>query len=56
MRSIDLDASLAAVRAAGGIIVQEPFDFPGGRRFEFTDPDGHQVGVWAETPQDAIQP
>ncbi|MGL5851943.1 MAG: VOC family protein [Phycicoccus sp.] len=46
--SDDLDASLAAVRSAGATVVREPFDFPGGRRFQFTDPDGHELGVWAE--------
>jgi len=45
--SDDLDASLAAVEAAGGVIVEPPFDFPGGRRFHFRDPSGHQLAVWA---------
>jgi uncharacterized protein len=45
--SNDLDASLARVRAAGGRIVLEPFEFPGGRRFEFLDPSGNQLAVWA---------
>jgi predicted enzyme related to lactoylglutathione lyase len=47
--SRDLDATLAAVRAAGGEIVKEPFEFPGGRRFHFTDPSGNELAVW--TPQ-----
>jgi predicted enzyme related to lactoylglutathione lyase len=47
--SRDLEQSLAAVRAAGGVIVKEPFGFPGGRRFEFTDPGGQRLGVWSET-------
>ena len=46
--SNDLDASLAAVRAAGGQIVKEPFAFPGGRRFHFVDPSGNELAVWAE--------
>jgi predicted enzyme related to lactoylglutathione lyase len=46
--SEDLERSLASVRAAGGVIVKEPFAFPGGRRFEFTDPSGHRLGVWSE--------
>jgi hypothetical protein len=29
----NLDATLAAVRAAGGRVVKEPFAFPGGRAF-----------------------
>jgi predicted enzyme related to lactoylglutathione lyase len=46
--SSDLDASVEAVRAAGGEIVDEPFEFPGGRRFHFTDPSGNRLGVFAE--------
>lgn len=46
--SEDLDASVAAVRTAGGQIVSGPYDFPGGRRFEFTDLSGNRLGVWAE--------
>lgn len=45
--SDDLDASVAAVEAAGGAITQRPYDFPGGRRFIFTDNSGNQLGVWA---------
>lgn len=45
--SEDLDASLAQVRAAGGELTAEPFDFPGGRRFQFRDPDGHELAVWS---------
>jgi len=44
----DLDATLARVKAAGGIIVKPPFAFPGGRRFHFTDPDGTEVAVWSQ--------
>ena len=42
----DLDASVAAVQAAGGEVVQGPYEFPGGRRFHFTDPSGNELGVW----------
>lgn len=42
----DLDASLAAVTSAGGEVVEGPYDFPGGRRFHFTDPSGNELGVW----------
>ena len=45
--SDDLDATLAAVRAAGGEIVNGPYEFPGGRRFHFLDPSGNELGVWA---------
>jgi predicted enzyme related to lactoylglutathione lyase len=45
--SNDLEASLTAVRAAGGTVVLEPFAFPGGRRFHFTDPSGNELAVWS---------
>jgi hypothetical protein len=46
--SRDLDASVAAVKSAGGKIVREPFAFPGGRRFHFEDPSGNELAVWSE--------
>ncbi len=45
--SDDLDATLAAVRAAGGEVVNGPYEFPGGRRFHFLDPSGNELGAWA---------
>ncbi|WP_425954981.1 VOC family protein [Xylanimonas sp. McL0601] len=45
--SEDLDATVSAVTAAGGQVVDGPYDFPGGRRFHFTDPSGNELGVWA---------
>jgi predicted enzyme related to lactoylglutathione lyase len=41
----DLEAMEAKVRAAGGVIVQPVFSFPGGRRFHFTDPSGNELAV-----------
>ena len=46
--SEDLDATLAAVRAAGAS-ADEPYPFPGGRRFHFTDPGGNELAVWSAT-------
>jgi predicted enzyme related to lactoylglutathione lyase len=46
--STDLEASLATVRAAGGQITLDPFEFPGGRRFHFKDPSGNQLAVWSD--------
>lgn len=46
--STDLEASLARVRAAGGALTRDIFAFPGGRRFQFTDPGGNELGVWSE--------
>lgn len=48
--SEDLDATVETVEAAGGIIVKPPYAFPGGRRFEFTDPSGNRLGVYASDP------
>jgi predicted enzyme related to lactoylglutathione lyase len=46
--SEDLDASVDAVTAAGGAVTSGPYEFPGGRRFHFTDPSGNELGVWAK--------
>jgi len=46
--SEDLEASLAAVKAQGAVIVKSIFDFPGGRRFHFTDPSGNELAVWSD--------
>ena len=45
--SEDLEASVAAVRAAGGTISLPPFAFPGGQRFHFLDPSGNELAVWS---------
>ena len=47
--SQNLADSLAAVQNAGGKIVREPFEFPGGRRFHFSDPAGNELAVWSES-------
>lgn len=44
--SDDLEGTLAKVLAAGGTIVRPVFDFPGGRRFHFTEPSGNEFAVW----------
>lgn len=41
----DLNAALAAVERAGGSVTLPIFAFPGGRRFHFRDPDGHELAV-----------
>jgi len=41
----DLEAALDSVSAAGGQITRAIFSFPGGRRFEFTDPAGNAIAV-----------
>jgi len=44
----DLEAVQDAVVAAGGAIVKPIFSFPGGRRFQFTDPHGNELAVWTD--------
>jgi len=39
----DLEAALEAVTKAGGVIVRPIFAFPGGRRFQFLDPNGNEL-------------
>lgn len=41
----DLEATEASVRAAGGEITLPIFAFPGGRRFHFRDPAGHELAA-----------
>jgi uncharacterized protein len=45
--SDDLDATATAVRAAGGEVIEGPYEYPGGRRFHFTDPSGNELGVFS---------
>ncbi len=44
----ELETVEAEIMKAGGTIVGEIFDFPGGRRFHFTDPSGNELAVWSE--------
>lgn len=44
----DLADAQARIERAGGVIVKPVFDFPGGRRFQFTDPDGYELAVWSK--------
>lgn len=46
--SAELNDTLEQVKAAGGVIVQDIFEFPGGRRFHFSDPSGNEFAVWSE--------
>ncbi len=41
----DLEATLAAVKAAGAEITKPIFGFPGGRRFQFRDPSGNELAA-----------
>ena len=49
--SDDLDASEQAVKQVNGVITVPIFDFPGGRRFHFKDPNGNELAVWTKLPE-----
>jgi predicted enzyme related to lactoylglutathione lyase len=48
LKADDLEDALTRVEANGGEITVPIFEFPGGRRFQFRDPAGNELGVWAE--------
>ena len=43
-----LEACLARAKAKAAEIVKPIFSFPGGRRFEFKDPDGYLIAAWKQ--------
>lgn len=43
----DLEKFLQNVTNAGGKITKPIFEFPGGHRFHFTDPQGYELAVWS---------
>lgn len=47
-----IEAAEARVIAAGGKITKPAFEFPGGRRFQFTDPNGLELAVWSDRRAD----
>ena len=54
-----LERARQRVIKSGGEIVKDIFAFPGGRRFQFTDPHGNELAVWsnaATTPADMGEP
>ncbi len=44
----DLAEMERRITDAGGRIVRPAFEFPGGRRFHFTDPSGNELAVWSD--------
>jgi predicted enzyme related to lactoylglutathione lyase len=46
--SNNLEQTLQQVKDAGGAITKEIFEFPGGRRFHFMDPNGNELAVWSQ--------
>ena len=44
----DLEATKDKVVANGGRVCKDIISFPGGRRFQFLDPHGNELGVWSD--------
>lgn len=44
----NLEGVEARIKDCGGRIVRETFEFPGGRRFHFSDPSGNELAVWSD--------
>ncbi len=42
----DLEATFETVKKLGGVITKPIFSFPGGRRFQFRDPNGNELAAW----------
>ena len=45
--SNSLQQTQQKIEAAGGTIIKPIFDFPGGRRFHFSDPNVNEFAVWS---------
>jgi len=43
-----LEETKAKIEKAGGKVIKPIFDFPGGRRFHFSDPTGNEFAVWSD--------
>ena len=46
--SDDLGRIFTRVKEAGGVIKQDIYDFPGGKRFHFEDPNGNELAIWSD--------
>jgi len=44
----DLGAIKAKIIESDGKILKDIFEFPGGRRFHFTDPSGNELAIWSD--------
>ncbi|KAL7747153.1 hypothetical protein RI367_007513 [Sorochytrium milnesiophthora] len=52
MAADDLEDVEQRVKAAGGTVTKNIYEFPGGRRFHFADPTGLQLAVWSTKRRD----
>jgi len=46
--SDNLEQTKTKITGAGGRIIKPVFEFPGGRRFHFSDPNGNEYAVWSD--------
>lgn len=46
--SDNIESSKRKVLKSGGTILKDIFSFPGGKRFQFSDPDGYELAVWSD--------
>jgi predicted enzyme related to lactoylglutathione lyase len=53
IRTDAIEVLFDAVVAAGGVISRPIFPFPGGRRFQFIDPSGSELGVYQPDSDEA---
>ncbi len=44
----NLQDTLDRIEAVGAQIVKPIFEFPGGRRFHFCDPNGNELAIWSD--------
>lgn len=51
----DLESAAQRITTAGGTLSKPTFDFPGGRRFHFTDPTGLELSVWSDHRPDGTK-
>lgn len=49
--SENLEKTQEKIQHAGGEILKAIFDFPGGRRFHFSEPSGNEFAVWSDISQ-----
>ena len=45
--SENLEQTQTKIEQAGGSILKPIYDFPGGRRFHFREPNGNEYAVWS---------
>lgn len=44
-----LEDTYSKIKNSSGKIMKEIFEFPGGKRFHFSDPCGNEFAVWSDT-------